>query len=82
MSPWQILKKALDKAKEKIGQLEKGVDNHLRLAHQVKQSHDEKVFVLRKELGDLEEALSRQSKEFEAEREHCYALLNKIEGMW
>lgn len=46
----------------------------------MKQHHNEEDFALRKELGALEEALGRQSKEFGAKKEHCYALINKLEG--
>lgn len=50
------------------------------LARQAKQNYDEEVACLRKELVVLENEMGQQVKDFKTEREHCYELLNKLEG--
>lgn len=70
------IEKELKKARERVIQLGEDMENLLSLAYQSKQNHDEEIRGLRNELNTVEESMSRQSKEFEAERGHCYELLN------
>lgn len=72
--------KELARFRERIVQLGKDLENRLRLAGQAKQNHEEDVVGLRKDLVILENEMGQQIKDFTAKREHCYNLLNQLEG--
>ncbi|XP_016502982.1 uncharacterized protein LOC107821094 [Nicotiana tabacum] len=71
--------KDLAKARARMVQLGKDVEEQTRLARQAKQSYNKEVAILRKELATLENEMGQQVKDFKTEREHCYALINKLE---
>lgn len=71
-------KKEIARARERIVQLGEDFENRLRLACQAKQNHEEEVAGLRKDLAILENKMSQQVKDFKAEREHYYNLLNQL----
>nr|XP_009608940.1 uncharacterized protein LOC104102811 isoform X2 [Nicotiana tomentosiformis] len=59
--------------------LAKGAEEHPRLAHQLKQKYDKEVAILQKKLVALENKMIKQTKDFKAEREHCYALIYQLQ---
>ncbi|XP_070053530.1 uncharacterized protein [Nicotiana tomentosiformis] len=59
--------------------LAKGAEEQARLAHQLKQKYDKEVAILQKRMVALENEMVKQTKDFKAEREHCYALIYQLQ---
>lgn len=74
------IEKELAKARAKVVQLGEDLENCIRLALQAKQNYDEEIAGLSKELVILENKMGQQVKYFKIEREHCYNVLNQLEG--
>ncbi|XP_070025627.1 uncharacterized protein [Nicotiana sylvestris] len=60
-------------------QLAKSAEKRTRLTQQLKQKYDRGYTILKKKLTTLENEMVQQTKNFKAEREHCYTLISRLE---
>ncbi|XP_019265452.1 PREDICTED: uncharacterized protein LOC109243018 [Nicotiana attenuata] len=60
-------------------QLEKNVEGRAEFVRQLKRKYDGEVTNLKKKLTTSENKMAKQTMNFKAEREHCYALMSQLE---
>ena len=69
-------KVSLARARE---QLAKNAEGRAEFVRQLKRRYDGEVTNLKKKLTTPENEMAKQTKSFKTEREHCYALMARLE---
>ncbi|XP_070013309.1 uncharacterized protein [Nicotiana sylvestris] len=71
--------KAEDELARTQEKLAKNVEERVKFVQQLKGKYDKEVTSLKKTLTTLENEMAQQTKNFKAEKEHCYALMSQLE---
>ncbi|XP_070025774.1 uncharacterized protein [Nicotiana sylvestris] len=66
----------LAQARAKLAKNAEGRENFIR---QLKEKYDKGILGLKKRVNVLENEMTKQERDFKAEREHCYALMSQLE---
>ncbi|XP_070023372.1 uncharacterized protein [Nicotiana sylvestris] len=59
--------------------LAKNVEERASFVRQLKEKYDKGMLGLKKKVNALENEMTKQARDFKAEREHCYALMSQLE---
>nr|XP_009774690.1 PREDICTED: tropomyosin-1-like [Nicotiana sylvestris]XP_016487725.1 PREDICTED: tropomyosin-1-like [Nicotiana tabacum] len=66
----------LAKAREKLS---RNAEERASFVQQLKEKYNKGITGLKEKLNTLENEMAKQTKNFKAEREHCYALMSQLE---
>ncbi|XP_009794212.1 uncharacterized protein [Nicotiana sylvestris] len=73
------LKKTEGELAKARAKLAKNAKERASFVQQLKEKYDKGIMGLKKKINTFESEMTKQAKNFKAEREHCYALMSQLE---